>query len=53
MNLFVQPSKAFSVLADDTELSIARIVVVPTQQIRFLLVLALLTMSQASCFIFN
>jgi hypothetical protein len=36
MNLFVQPSNGFSVLADETELSIARIEVVPTAQIRFL-----------------
>ena len=53
MNLFVQPSYGFSVFADETELSMARIDVVPIQQIRFLLAFALLTISQASCVIFS
>jgi hypothetical protein len=34
-NLFVQPSKGFKVFCDETELSTARIDVVPTVQIRF------------------
>jgi hypothetical protein len=34
-NLFVQPSKGFSVPCEETELSTARIDVVPTVQIRF------------------
>jgi hypothetical protein len=32
---FVQPSKGFKVFCDETELSTARIDVVPTVQIRF------------------
>ena len=48
MNLFVQPSNGFSVFADETELSIARIDVVPTAQILFFLTFAALTISQAS-----
>ncbi len=38
---------------DETELSIARIEVVPTAQTRFLFALASLTISQASWVIFN
>jgi hypothetical protein len=46
-NLFVQPSKGFNV-CDETELSTARIDVVPTVQIRFFLFFASFTISQAS-----
>ena len=53
INLLVQPLKVFSVLADETALSTARIDVVPTAQMRFFFVMALLTMSQASCLIIS
>jgi hypothetical protein len=47
-NLFVQPSKGFSVPCEETELSTARIDVVPTVQIRFLRTFASFTISQAA-----
>src|SRR6187431_2399516 len=53
INLFVQPSKGFKVLCEETELSMARIDVVPTAQIRFLFDFASFTISQASSVIFN
>ena len=48
MNLLVQPTYGFKVLLEETELSMARMEVVPTQQILRLFSLALLTVSQAS-----
>ena len=53
INLFVQPSNVFSVLCEETALSMARIEVVPTQQTLCFLALALFTLSQASCVIFS
>jgi hypothetical protein len=47
-NLFVQPSKGFKVFCDETELSTARIDVVPTVQNTFFLAFAAFTISQAS-----
>src|SRR5690606_2647236 len=53
MNLFVQPSNGLRVLLVETELSTARIEVVPTQQTFLPSALALLTISQASCLIIS
>src|SRR5690606_31728217 len=53
INLFVQPSNVFKVWFDETELSKARIDVVPTAQILFLFALALFTISHASCVMIN
>src|SRR5690606_18261484 len=53
MNLFVHPLKVLSVWFDETALSNARIDVVPTAQIFFLLAFALFTISHASCKIIN
>ena len=48
MNLFVHPMKGFRVLCEDTELSMARITVVPTAHTRLPASLALFTTWQAS-----
>ena len=47
MNLFVQPSYGFKCPSVETEVSIARITVVPTAQIFFLWSFALFTISAA------
>src|SRR5690606_39307470 len=47
MNLFVQPSISFNMPFEDTELSIARIAVVPTAQMRLLFLIPLFTISTA------
>jgi hypothetical protein len=49
MNLLVQPSYGLSVLEAETELSTARIEVVPTAHICLRLAIPLLTTSHASC----
>src|SRR5690606_33616358 len=47
INLFVQPSISFNIPFEDTELSMARMAVVPTAQIRFLFLMPLFTISTA------
>ena len=49
INLFVQPSNSFKLPIDETELSMARITVVPTAQILFLLTIPSFIISAEAC----